>query len=49
LSIFQRYDSHYSREFHRALGTLLALRTGGESELTRYFTRTLERDNERED
>jgi hypothetical protein len=29
LSISQRYDSHYWREFNRAIGTLLLLRKGG--------------------
>ena len=37
LSITQRYDVHYSREFYRAFGALVALRDGGNSALSRQL------------
>jgi hypothetical protein len=40
LSISQRYDCHFSREFFRALGMLLALRSAGNAGLTHLLTKS---------
>jgi hypothetical protein len=41
LSIVQRYDNHFSREFFRAIDMLIAMRSGGEAGLTRQIEKTL--------
>lgn len=35
-----RYDAHFSREFYRAVGLLLAMRSGGDSGLTGMLVKT---------
>jgi hypothetical protein len=40
LVIVQRYDSHFSREFYRAIGMLLELRNNGKSGLTLRMRKT---------
>lgn len=40
ISIFQRYETHYRREFNRDLGALLALRDGGPKALAHFLNRT---------
>ncbi len=37
LAIVQRYDGHFAREFYRAAGMLLALKTAGETGLAEMF------------
>jgi hypothetical protein len=37
LAITQRYDAHFAREFYRACGMLLALKTTGETGLAAMF------------
>ena len=40
LSIMQRYDAHFFREFYRALGMLLALQGAGDAGLTLLLGKT---------
>lgn len=39
LGIVQRYDSHFSREFYRVVGMLLAMRDTGDQGLTEQFAK----------
>ena len=39
LAIVQRYDSHFSREFYRAVGMLLAMRDAGDPGLTEQLAK----------
>jgi hypothetical protein len=41
LAVVQRYDSHFSREFYRAIGLLLALRNAGQTGLAQQLAKTI--------
>jgi hypothetical protein len=41
LAIVQRYDNHFSREFYRTVGLLLAMKNGSNAALTEILTKTL--------
>ncbi len=43
LAIVQRYDSHFSREFYRAVGMLLAMRDAGDPGLTEQLAKVVGR------
>lgn len=38
--LIQRYDAHFSRDFYRTAGLLMAMREGGKAGLTRQLERT---------
>jgi hypothetical protein len=40
LALVQRYDSHFSRDFFRAMGLLVAMRDGGKAGLARQLEKT---------
>lgn len=41
LALIQRYDAHFSRDFFRSMGLLIAMRDGGKAGLTRQIEKTL--------
>ena len=40
LALVQRYDAHFSKDFLRAMGLLIAMRDGGKAGLTRQLEKT---------
>jgi hypothetical protein len=46
LALIQRYDAHFSRDFFRSMGLLLAMRDGGKAGLARQFQKTLGKSRE---
>jgi hypothetical protein len=46
IALIQRYDAHFSRDFHRTVGLLMGMRHGGNAGLTKQLEKSYGKDKE---